>query len=103
MEYYKICKDKYYLIWDADTIPVKRVKMFNLNKPFFDVKTEYHKPYFETMNKLFPKLRKLYNYSFISEHMVINTEFMKALINEININTNISGDIWYEKVIIEFK
>ena len=51
------------------------------------------------MNKLFPKLGKLYNYSFISEHMIINTEFMKSLINEINLNSNISGDIWYEKVI----
>ena len=35
MEYYKICQDKYYLIWDADTIPVKKVKMFNFNINLF--------------------------------------------------------------------
>ena len=49
-----ICQENYYLIWDSATIPVKEVKMFNNDsKPFFDLKTEYHKPYFITMKRIF--------------------------------------------------
>ncbi len=74
MQYCKLCKDKYYLIWDCDTIPIKKVNMFsNDRKPYFDVKEEYNKPYFITMEKLLPELGKKYNYSFISEHMLIRT------------------------------
>ena len=57
MNYCNICQDKYYLVWDSDTIPVKKVKMFKSNgKPFFDVKTEYNKPYFITIKNIFPEL-----------------------------------------------
>ena len=100
MQYCKICKDKYYLIWDSDTIPVKEVKMFNnYGKPYFDVRREYNKPYFNTMKKVFHNLRKTYRFSFISEHMLIKTDIMKILINRININHDISGKTWYEKII----
>ena len=30
MIYCNICQDKYYLIWDSDTIPIKKVKMFEI-------------------------------------------------------------------------
>ena len=100
MQYCKVCQDEYYLIWDSDTIPVKNVKMFNnYGNPYFDVKTEYYKPYFTTMRKIFPKLRKKSKYSFISEHMLIKTEIMRNLINKIDNNNNISGNTWYEKII----
>jgi hypothetical protein len=100
MVYSRLCHDKFYLIWDSDTIPIKKVKMFNNDgKPFFDVKKEYHRPYFITIKKIFPELGKKYNYSFISEHMIINTNLMKNMIRRINFNKNLHGDIWYEKII----
>lgn len=100
MQYYKVCKDKYYLIWDSDTIPVKKVKMFNkYGKPYFDINKKFSKSYFVTMKKIFPELGKKYNYSFVSEHMIIKTEIMKELINRINKNKRISGYTWYEKII----
>ena len=59
MVYSNITQDKFYLVWDSDTIPVKKVKMFKSNgKPFFDVKTEFNEPYFITMNNIFPRIRK---------------------------------------------
>ena len=100
MIYCRICHDKYYLIWDSDTIPIKKVSMFsNDGKPIFDVKKEYHKPYFLTLKRLFPKLGKKYNYSFISEHMIINTNLMKNMIKRITFNKNLIGNTWYEKII----
>lgn len=100
MIYCRICHSKYYLIWDSDTIPIKKVNMFNKDgKPFFDVKTEYHKPYFIALKKMFPELGKKFNYSFISEHMIINTNLMKNMIKRIELNKNIIGKTWYEKII----
>jgi len=100
MIYCNICQDKYYLIWDSDTIPVKKVKMFERNgKPIFDFKIEYHEPYFITMKNIFPELGKKFRYSFISEHMIINTKLMKNMINRISDNKNLIGNIWYEKII----
>ena len=104
MEYYKICKDKYYLIWDGDTVPIRNINMLNDKKqPYFDLKEEYHEPYFNTMKKLIPDLRKQQKYSFISEHMLVKTEIMKDLINRINNNKKIDGENWYEKVINSIK
>ena len=100
MAYCNICQDKFYLIWDSDTIPVKKVKMFKNNgKPFFDVKIEYNEPYFTTMKNIFPELGKKQSYSFISEHMVINAELMKKVINRITDNNNLIGNTWEEKII----
>ena len=100
MQYSKICKEKFYLIFDSDTIPVKGVSMFSeKGKPYFDVSKRYVKPYFETMKTIFPELGKIYNYSFVTEHMLIKTEIMKELIHKIENNTNLNGDNWYEKII----
>ena len=71
----------------------------NDGKPIFDVKTEYHKPYFITLKKIFPELGKKYKYSFISEHMIINTNLMKNMIKRIAFNKNLIGNTWYEKII----
>ena len=100
MEYSKICQEKYYLIWDSDTIPIKEIKMFDKNgNPYFDVTDRYYESYFVTMKKIFPQLGKIYKKSFVSEHMIVNTKIMKELINKIEINKNLYGSIWYEKVI----
>jgi len=100
MIYCNICQDKYYLIWDSDTIPIKKVKMFENNgKPIFDFKSEYHEPYFITMKTIFPELGKKFRYSFISEHMIINSKIMKNMINRISDNKNLIGNVWYEKII----
>lgn len=81
MAYALICEQPYYLIWDADTIPLKK---YNTDVLSFDVKTEYRKAYFDTINKLFPELSKKNKYSFIAEHMMIDVSVMKEMIYKIN-------------------
>ena len=76
-------EEEYYLIWDADTVPIKPIEMFDDNgHPFFDIKTEYHKPYFKTIKELL-NLDKTINGSFISEHMIFKTAFVREMIDEI--------------------
>jgi hypothetical protein len=101
MEYAKICQDKYYMTWDGDTIPCKPFSMFQEGSgaPYLDLKQEYHALYFETLEKLLPGMRKIIGQSFISEHMLFNTEIMKELIAKIEANDSIPGQYYWEKII----
>lgn len=96
--YSLICKDEYYILWDADTIPIRKHEMHAGNKLIFDMKTEHHEPYFETFAKLFPQYTKRSSFSYISEHMIVKNSIMRELIVELA-NTKISGQTWYEKVL----
>jgi hypothetical protein len=98
MAYSRICKNEYYLIWDSDTFPIKPVNMFENNHPIFDMIKEYNSAYFVTLSRLIPNLR-FSTMSYISEHMIIKTEYMKNLLNEIESNSNIPGNLFWEKII----
>lgn len=98
--YSRMCEDEYYLLWDSDTVPVKKINFFDDNKiPYFDCKTEYHKPYFDTISKLFPNHEKMIKTSFISEHMLVNAELMRRMLCIIENNNVLEGRNYYEKII----
>jgi hypothetical protein len=97
--YARICDDEYYLLWDSDTIPLKKITLFFNGKPVFNLKTEKHIPYFQTIKKLFPDLKKIIKKSFISEHMIIHTKTMLEMIDEIETNSEITGRDFIEKII----
>ena len=100
MQFARFTNDDYYLIWDSDTIPLKHVQLFDeSSRPFFDMKTEYHVPYFETINRIFPDIRKTAKGSFISEHMLIKAEYMRELINETESRAELKGADFQEKII----
>lgn len=99
MKYAEVCNDKYYLIWDSDMIPLKRLDFFDKGYPCFDLSDEFNKPYFDTMAVLLPGLVKTRKESFIAEHMMIQCEWMRELIAEIEKNTCILGSEFWEKII----
>lgn len=99
MAYSEVCEKEYYLIWDSDTIPLKKLKMLDEGHPIFHMKEEYCKAYFETMERLLPGLKKIVNNSFISEHMLINCNIMRELICNISNNDLLKGETFYEKII----
>ncbi len=88
MQYALICEDEYYMVWDGDTIPCRPIRMFQeeSGKPYFDLKTELHEGYFETLGRILPGMRKVIGRSFISEHMLFKTEYMREMIAEIEAN-----------------
>ena len=99
MSFAEYTDKKYYLLWDGDTLPLKNIEIFsNDRRPYFDLKTEYHLPYFHTMKKLLPDIYKTVNRSFISEHMLIQTDYMRELISEIESRKDIKGAKYYEKI-----
>ena len=99
MQFAKFTSDEYYLIWDSDTIPIKKAVLFDdNNNPFFDIKYEFVPAYFETINRLIPDMRKAINGSFVCEHMVIKSEYMRTMICEIE-SSSVSGSNFQEKII----
>ena len=99
MAYSRICKNEYYLIWDADTIPLKSIQLFENEHPFFDMKIEHNEPYFQTMKRLLSNLT-FSNMSYISEHQMIKTEYMKNLLDEIENNSELKGKLFWEKILM---
>lgn len=105
MEYARHCTDEYYLVWDGDTVPTKELTMFAEDRvtPFLDVKQEYHAEYFDTLYKILPGFKKVIGPSFISEHMLINCEIMKAMLDDIENDYMITRKVcevqFYEAII----
>ncbi len=101
MQYAMVCEDEYYMVWDGDTVPCRKINMFSpeTGQPYLDLKHEHHPEYFDTMGKILPGFRKVIERSFISEHMLFKTEIMKALIADIEKNDQIPGEKFWEKII----
>ncbi len=101
MQYAFVCRDEYYMVWDGDTVPCKKVNMFSekTGQPYLDLKHEYHLEYFDTMGKILPGLQKVIERSFISEHMLFRCDIMKSLIGDIERNDDIPGERYWEKII----
>lgn len=84
MQYAQVCDNDYYIVWDADTIPLSKIKFIDEDgRMLFNIKGEHHIPYFITMERLFNRSLKRPNGSFISEGMIINTYIMRHMIDEI--------------------
>lgn len=86
-----------YLIWDSDTIPLHKLTYKKNDKYLFTVKTENHHPYFYTLQNLLG-FGKLYDRSFIAEHMPISTLVMRELVDKIS-HSHVDGKTWVEKII----
>ncbi len=101
MQYAFVCRNEYYMVWDGDTVPCKKVNMFSekTGQPYLDLKHEYHPEYFETMGKILPGFQKVIERSFISEHMLFKCDIMKKLIADIESNSSIPGEKFWEKII----
>jgi len=86
MEVSKIIQSDYYLIWDADTIPLKPINFFDKDdKVLIHKSEENHSPYFETLEHILG-LKKTVNYSYISEHFMAQTKLMQKLLLELSTN-----------------
>ena len=92
------CNADYYLSWDADTVPLKRIDMFDKDgHPYFTMKSEYHKPYFDTMERIL-STGKANPHSYIAEHMMFNKKIVCELIGRI-MESYVKGDTWFEKIL----
>ncbi len=76
-------EDDYFLIWDADTIPLRKLEFFDGQGRMLLTKAEeYHPPYFQTYEKLLgqPARRE---FSFIAQHMVVQKSILREMLGDI--------------------
>lgn len=72
-----------YLVWDADTIPLKPILLYDQDGKYNFVKAdEYHKPYFNNYKLLLGEEPNR-EFSFISQFMIFNKTIVKELLNKI--------------------
>lgn len=95
----KNCRDEYYLVWDADTVPLNRLDFFDKDgRPCFNLKREYFYSYFRTINNLF-SINKKRPESFISEHMIFNSEVVREMLLKIEENNSLPGENFWQKIL----
>ena len=87
----------YYLTWDADTLPLRKITFFREEHPLFTRKDEYNAPYFSTIENLLG-LKKQNDFSFIAEHMMFSTNLVRELLQTIE-SAALEGGSWFEKII----
>lgn len=97
---YAFCTtEEYYLVWDGDTVPIRKIELFDeAGKPYLALKEEYNEAYFVTMERLLG-FKKIREESFISEHMLIGSGYMREMIQEIEENKALKGDSFFEKIL----
>ncbi|GGH23044.1 hypothetical protein FAZ19_13530 [Sphingobacterium alkalisoli] len=80
MEAHKLVNTAYYLIWDADTVPLAPINFFkDQHSVWIHPGEEHHQPYFDTLYRLLGIPRIATN-SFISEHLMVSKKTMRLLI-----------------------
>jgi len=78
---YKLVKTPYYLVWDADSIPLAPIHFFLTDSIVLaQPGKEHHIPYFNTLARLL-QIPKQADHSFISEHLMISKDHVERLIH----------------------
>lgn len=88
---------KYYMSWDADTLPLNHIDFFKGEQPLFAKKNEYNEPYFVTLHKILG-LNKVADFSFIAEHMMFNKDIVNEMLNKIS-ECTVEGNDWVDKIL----
>jgi hypothetical protein len=87
---------EYYLVWDADTVPLRSFPLFaSAGCPWFTIAEEYHHPYFATYQNLFGEAAQR-EFSFIAQHIVIHRPTLREMLREIEVR---SGGDWVRAIL----
>jgi hypothetical protein len=78
--------DDHYLIWDADTVPLRPMEFFDdQGRMLFTIAAEYHRPYFETYQNLL-RHDPHREFSFISQHIIVRKSILREMLQAIESN-----------------
>ena len=85
--------DDYYLIWDADTVPLRPLEFFDQQgRMLLTRATEHHPPYFATYQRLLGESPNR-EFSLIAQHMVVQKSVARELLAQIQQRTD-DGQNW---------
>jgi hypothetical protein len=76
-------EDDYYLIWDADTVPLRPMSFFDAEGRMLLTRAiEYHAPYFETYRRILGEEPNR-EFSFIAQHMLVQKSIAREMLARI--------------------
>lgn len=88
----------HYLIWDSDTILLRELEFFDeTGKVLVTPTKRHHKPYFQTIKRLLDLDRRT-DYSFIAEHLMVKTAYMRELLERLTACAT-DGQSWAEAIL----
>ena len=105
LSYSSICNTQYYMSWDSDTIPTRKLVFFDdTRRPYLDYVpyVSDDKDYFtllKTISNGQASFRKECRESFITEHMVFSVDIVKKMIFNIEQNESLYGTAYWEKIL----
>jgi len=86
-----------YIVWDADTIPLKNIEVVDQNGKYNFIKsTEHHLPYFKNYEILLGE-KPNREFSFISQFMIFNRQILREMFNQIEQNFS-NEKAWYRLI-----
>jgi hypothetical protein len=72
---------QHYLVVDADTFFLRPCRFVEDGRPVFNLGNEFHQPYFDHMQRLYPSLMKPMMYSGITHTLLYDRRWLKELIS----------------------
>jgi hypothetical protein len=73
-------EEDYYLIWDADTVPLRPLEFFDdEDRMLFTKAEENHAPYFDTYRKLLGE-EPHREFSFIAQHLIVQKSALREML-----------------------
>jgi hypothetical protein len=73
-------EDDYYLIWDADTVPLRPMRFFDDSGRMLLTKAdEHHRPYFDTYRRLLGEEPNR-EFSFIAQHILVQKSIAREML-----------------------
>jgi hypothetical protein len=89
--YSKITSSPYYLVWDADTVPLNKITFFDEKYPTYNVGRKWRDKYFDEGLSRALGQKRISESTYITEYMIFNSMHVTALLNEFG--SDISGQI----------
>jgi hypothetical protein len=84
------------LIWDADTVPLRRIQPFNKDgNPSYYKGRKHHLPYFKVIENILGLDREV-DFSFIAQNFPVRVSWLRECLSEIEKRSNLN---WVDAII----
>lgn len=84
----------HYLVWDADTVPLRPLTFERAGRTLLTTGYEYHRDYFLSLSRMLPQVR-IPAVSYISQHLLVRSADMQTLLTELSSH----GQPWWQYIL----
>lgn len=100
--YARRSQEEAYLVWDADTIPLRGLQFYDYDKKksiFLSGGSHHHLVYYKSISRLFgQEIRPTREHTYVAHYMLMQNSIMSDMLDRIESNTKLEGMAWWEKI-----